>query len=424
MILFYFLVGIMPLSEHHIWGRFVGDFTVFKYIGAACVVYAVVHLIATRSIPPYFRTWQARLFLVFCLMAAASYLSKGLPGAFEVSPLISYASFLLLFLITVTVVDSLNRLRWVMLVAIASVAFASLYMIREWQNNHNLYADYRPGGVVGDPNYFTISALFTLPLAFHLMLGSRRPWERLFCAGCLLMTVLAVTLGASRGGFLGLVAAFLFVVWHSRARLRNLVVAGGLVLPLSLLLPISPLGRLLHPSAGDQGAEDYRTVVWQAGLRMMAAHPIAGVGLGNFKPQVRGYELGDTNVTSIAHNAYVEIGAEMGLPALFVFLGILFSSHRTLGRVRVHAFRAQQPFVWQTALGLQAGLLGSAVAIFFVSGQYQKLLWLVIFLSVCMPALEGSRLGVGGRSEKSPGAGRLNSSAGLYSAAGLTEMTR
>jgi O-antigen ligase len=273
-----------------------------------------------------------------------------------------------------------------MLVAIGSVAFASLYMVREWQHNHNLYADFRPGWVLGDPNYFTISAVLTLPLAFHLMLGSRRPWERVFCAGCLLVTVLAVTLGASRGGFLGLVAAFLFVVWHSRARIRNLVVAGGLVLPLSLLLPISPLGRLLHPSGGDKGAEDSRTVLWQAGLRMMAAHPIAGIGLGNFKPLVQGYERGDANENHIAHNAYVEIGAEMGVPALFVFLGILLSSYLTLGRVRARAFRAKQPFVWQTALGLQAGLVGAAVAIFFVSGQYQKLLWLAIFLSMCMPA--------------------------------------
>src|SRR6266446_603718 len=303
MIVFYFLVGIMPLSEHHIWGRLVGEFTVFKYIGGACVIYSVVHLVARRSAPPYFCTWQARLFIIFCLMATESFFFKGLPGEFQFSILLSYVSFILLFFITVTVVDSLSRLRWVMLVAIGSVAFASLYMIREWQNYHTLYADFRPGWVVGDPNYFTISALLTLPLAFHLMLGSRRPWERVFCAGCFLVTVLAVTLGASRGGFLGLVVAFLFVVWHSRARLRNLVVAGGLVLPLCLLLPVSPLGRLLHPSGSDKGAEDARTVVWQAGLRMIEAHPITGIGLGNFKPVVREYEPADNPVDHIAHNA-------------------------------------------------------------------------------------------------------------------------
>jgi hypothetical protein len=114
----------------------------------------------------------------------------------------------------------------------------------------------------------------------------------------------------------------------------------------------------------------------------------------------------------------------MGLPALLVFLGILFFSYLTLGRVRVRAIRARQPFVWQAALGLQSGLVGAAVAIFFVSGQYQKLLWLAIFLSTCMPALEASRIGVSGRSEKSAGAGILNSSADLCPAAGSTEMTR
>jgi O-antigen ligase len=230
------------------------------------------------------------------------------------------------------------------------------------------------------------------------MLGSKRPWERVFCAGCLLVTVLAVTLGASRGGFLGLVAAFLFVVWHSRERMRNLVMAGALVLPLTIILPISPLGRLLHPNPGDEGAEDSRTTVWRAGLRMISAHPITGIGLGNFKALVPEYEQGDANVDSIAHNAYIEIGSEMGLPALFVFLGILLSSYLTLGRVRVRAFHAKQPSVWQASLGLQAGLLGSAVALFFVSGQYQKLLWFTIFLSMCMPAFvrQNSKLPVEG----------------------------
>jgi len=387
MILFYFLVWIMPLSEHHIWGSSVGDLTVFKYVGAACAVYALIHLAANGLVPAYFRTWQARLFVVFYLIATVSYFTMGLKGTLELSPFLSYSSFLLLLLITVTVVDSVNRLRWVMLVAIGSVAFASLYLIREWQQYHNVYADFRPGWVVGDSNYFTISALLTVPAAFYLMLGAKRFWERCFCACSLVVTLLAVTFGASRGGFLGLATAFLFLVWHSRERLRNLVLAGALVLPLSFILPVSPVNRLLHPSHGDIEAEDSRTVTWRAGLQMMETHPITGIGLGNFKPFVREYEPADTPVDHIAHNAYIEIGAEMGLPALFIFLGILSFSFLTLGRVRSRATLARLPSIWQTALGLQAGLLGSAVAIFFVSGQYQKLFWLTVFLSVCMPGI-------------------------------------
>src|SRR6266404_335510 len=329
MILFYFLIAIMVLTQHPLWSGYFGGMTLIKYIGGASLVYSIAYLARRRRFPPFLRTWQARCFLTFFLLTGISFITRSPSFSWQANPFISYCSFVLLFFLTLTVVDSVNRLRWVLLVAVGSVAWASLYMIREWQKYHNAYPGFRPGWVVGSPNYFTISAVLTLPLAFHLMLGSRRPWERVFCAGCLVVTVLAVTLGASRGGFLGLVAAFLFVVWHSRARIRNLVLAGGLVLPLSLLLPISPLGRLLHPSGGDKGAEDSRTVLWQAGLRMMAAHPIAGIGLGNFKPLVQGYEQGDAAENHIAHNSYIEIGAEMGVPALFVFLGILFSSYLT-----------------------------------------------------------------------------------------------
>src|SRR5712691_6951625 len=123
----------MPLSQHHLWGRRVGELTIFKYVGAACVLYAVLRLATAGTFPAYFRTWQARLLVVLYVIATASYFTKRLPGAFELSPLLSYISFLLLFFVTLTVVDSLGRLRWVLLVAVGSVAFASIYVIREWE---------------------------------------------------------------------------------------------------------------------------------------------------------------------------------------------------------------------------------------------------------------------------------------------------
>jgi O-antigen ligase len=224
------------------------------------------------------------------------------------------------------------------------------------------------------------------------MLSSKIRWERWLCAGCLGVTLVAVTLGASRGGFLGLVASLIFVVWHSRQRLRNLVVAGGLVLPLSLLMPISPLARLLHPNNGDTIAQQARTSLWQAGLHMMESYPVTGVGLGNFKPLVPEYSDLPTPPDYIAHSAYIEIGSEMGVPALLIFLGILISSFETLNSIRKLTPRPGLHFVREAALSLQAGLLGSAVAIVFVSGQYQKMLWLIIFLSMCMPAITRKHL--------------------------------
>lgn len=388
MMLFYLLVGVMPLSQHHIWGAMVGEATVFKYLGAFCVLYAVIHLATRRNFPPFFATWQARLFVVFFLIATTSYLAHYIPKPWESSPFLSYVSFLLLLFVTLTVVDSPRRLRWVLLVAIGSVAFASLYMIREWQKAYPVHGfSYRPGWVVGDPNYFTISALLTLPLAFYMMLERRSLWERWFCLGCLIVTLVAVTLGASRGGFLGLVAAFLFVVWRSRRRPRNLALVSASLLALSFASPVSPVKRLLHPARSDVEAEESRLVAWHAGLCMIRAHPFTGIGLGNFKILMPLYGGPGAKVDSIAHNAYVEIAAEMGIPALLIFLAMLYFSHRTLQQVSRRQQVSGRKLLRQAAFGIQGGLLGSAVALFFVSGQYQKLLWLMVFLSMCLPGL-------------------------------------
>lgn len=394
MIFFYLLISVMPLTHHPLWSQFVGDLTIIKYLGGACLVYAVVHLFIRQRLPSYFRSGQARLFALLYLMTVVSYFTLSAPTlSWFYSPLLSYTSFALLLFVTISIVDTMDRLRWVLLVMIASVAFASLYVLREWQKFHDVYKDFRPGWVVGDPNYFTVSALCVLPVAFYMMIGKRPLLERLFCFGCLTVTLLAVTLGASRGGFLGLVAAFACVIWHSRRRVRNSIAVAALLLPLVVFAPSSPLHRFLHPASGDTQAEEKRLVVWAAGLRMIGSHPFFGIGLGNFKSVVDQYEEPDKDVTTVGHNTYIEMAAEMGLPGLLVFLGILGFSYRNLGRMRRWALENGPPLVHQAALGLQAALIGCSVAIFFLSGQYQKLFWLVIFLSMALSTLAGDVTG-------------------------------
>lgn len=387
MIFFYLLVSIMPLTRHPIWGRVVGDLTMTKYVGVASFLYAVFYLFSRRSLPAFFRSAQARWFTVLYFLAAISYVTKGTTEDWQFSPFVSYTLFFVFFLVTLSVVDSLRRLRLVLLVAVGSVGFASLYVLREWQKFHSFYDHFRPGWVVGDPNYFTVSALLCLPLAFFLAMEKRPRWERLFCLGCLSLTLLAVTLAASRGGLLGLVTAFLFVVWHSQRRIRNLAVIAALVIPLGLFAPASPIERFLNPSRGDQEATDTRIALYKAGLRMTWENPVQGVGLGNFKRMTGQYSEVGEDPSRIAHNSYIEVAAEMGIPGLLALLAVLMASFRTLRQVRRQTARSGPALLHLAALGIQAGLLGCAVSIFFVSGQYQKLLWLMIFISMCLPPL-------------------------------------
>ena len=389
MILFYLLITVMPLMHHPVWEMFVGELTLIKYLGVGCLLYAFGYAVVRESPLRLFETWQARCFALLAVLGMASWVIMGPPTRWETSPFMSYFSFLSLFYITVAVVDSPSRLRKVLLAAIGSVALASLYVLREWQKYQGIYPNFRPGWVTGDPNYFTVSALLCLPVAFYMLQGERPKWEKVLCLGGLVMTLFAVTLGASRGGFLGLLAASLLVMWRTRRRVRNLTIVGALLLSFSLVLPTSPVERLLMPSRGDHEGVEVRKAVWRAGLRMVCENPLTGIGSGNFKPMVGSYGDQDQDPERVvAHNTYIEIAAELGLPGLLAFLGILFGSFYTLEQVRRKTSNSGQSLLHQVAQGIQAGLVSYMVASFFVSAQYQKLFWLMIFLTICLPALE------------------------------------
>jgi putative inorganic carbon (hco3(-)) transporter len=382
VVFFYLLISIMPLIRHPLWSEFVGDLTLVKYLGLPCILYAFWHLIQRRTSVQLLRSWQTRWFLLLAALGTISFLTNGARIPWEQSPLMSYVSFIFLWLVTLVVVDSRHRLRLALLTAVGSVAFASLYVLREWQKNPGM----RPGSVTGDANYFTTSALLCLPLAFYLMQEKRPRWQQWFCAGCLSLTLVAVALASSRGGFLGLVTAALFTIWRSRRRAQGLV-ALSLGLAATLVSPIAVVERFLNPTYGDQVAMTNRSALWGAGLSMIWEHPVVGIGAANFKPRVEQYATRDDTPQGVAHNTYIEMAAELGIPGLLAFVGVLLATIRSLERVRRRTLRSGPSLLHRAAQGMQTGLIGYAVAIFFMSAQYQKLLWLVVFLSACLPPL-------------------------------------
>jgi O-antigen ligase len=382
MIVFYFLITQMPLDQDPTWGKFVGAATLIKYVGLLCVYYAILHIADRRSRPPYLSTIQARLFVVFLLLTFASYWSMGPEFSLRSSPFISFLSMAFLFFVVLSIVDTLPRLRWTLLAAVASMGWASLIVGREWMRDPM----WRPGSIAGDANYFALDACFILPLAFLFVWRSRVPWERIFASCCLVATIGSTILGASRGGIIAIGAAFLWLVWHSPRRLRTSIVLLILLTPPLLLLPSSPVRRLIHPTYSDFTGEEDRRIAWKAGLRMVERRPLMGVGLGQFKPQMDYYADPGVSFSSIAHNTYLEVAAETGLPNFLVFVAMLFFTYRSLGRVRRRASDSGPPLLYLAATGMQAGFVGYLVGAFFLSSEYLKLFWLWMFLSMVLPS--------------------------------------
>ncbi|MEK7124860.1 MAG: O-antigen ligase family protein [Patescibacteria group bacterium] len=66
-----------------------------------------------------------------------------------------------------------------------------------------------------------------------------------------------------------------------------------------------------------------RILIWKASLTSIVQHPLLGIGIGNF-PVVLGEDLFLARAGSSAHNIYLQIAAEMGIPALCLVLWLMW----------------------------------------------------------------------------------------------------
>jgi O-antigen ligase len=387
MIFYFWLIWVLPMTQHPIWGGRVGPLTVFEYLGLASLAYATLHILRNKQAPAFLQMPQVCALFPFYLWATLSMLGSGGSISPGNSPFVAYTSSFLLFLITLAVIDSMSRFRRIVLVMIGSYAFASLYVLREWQTEHARWSSFRPGWIAGDSNYFSCAALISVFPALYLATSSRVLWQRLFCAACLLAICPALTLCASRGAFVGLAVAAIHSIWHTRRRLRTLFLLSILVIPASLLLPISPLRRLVNPEVAERTSEGAHLEAWRAGLRMIEAHPVTGVGVGRFKEEMRAYAAPGLDVDTIGHNMFIEIAAEMGIPSALLFFSIFVFDFRGLAKLR-KAPQASR-FAKQMAAALSASLVALLVSGLFISAEYQKTTWFALALaaSLCSPAL-------------------------------------
>jgi O-antigen ligase len=143
-----------------------------------------------------------------------------------------------------------------------------------------------------------------------------------------------------------------------------------------------------------------RTDIWRIGGRMVSAHPVRGVGSGNFQLSSVHYLLKNPGAVrydyfvdhpKVAHNTYLHVLAELGLVGLALFLSII-------GFAVVCAFRAAQLFTRRgdrdmelLTRGLLLAMIGLLSADFFISAQYSKQLWLLLGLGPVMLMIAKTR---------------------------------
>ncbi|MFA4888719.1 MAG: O-antigen ligase family protein [Candidatus Omnitrophota bacterium] len=146
-----------------------------------------------------------------------------------------------------------------------------------------------------------------LPLA---LLKKSRAWYIVPLAGALLLTK---SLGALSSLFLALcVYLYLQKAWQK----RKVVLLGLLLLTIGIIFFARQTGQPLHTQPSF--STGMRLNYWQDTFQIILAHPLTGIGLGNFNLHQARY----------AHNSYLQIWAEMGILGLISFLWLVIAALR------------------------------------------------------------------------------------------------
>lgn len=105
-----------------------------------------------------------------------------------------------------------------------------------------------------------------------------------------------------------------------------------------------------------------RILIWRGAMGMIKDQPLFGFGYGLF-PYIIGQYSPETPNTD-AHNTYLILAAEMGVPAFLIFLSILFVLIKNARWLLLHA---QDKYFKAFAIGALAGLFGLIMANMFGS---------------------------------------------------------
>jgi len=260
------------------------------------------------------------------------------------------------------------------------------------------------GGSTYDPNDLAALIVTTLPIAVIQMQTTKSRLWKLFCFGGAIASLIGLIATQSRGGFLGLIIVVIFaslikVQGFSKKRLIGLAVIMGIV----FIMQVGPdykarISTILEDISSLQAGSG-RMIVWKRGLVIASDHPILGVGpncfssaygryleQGKFKGDIwRGASTGKWNV---AHNSFLQVLVEMGLPGFLVFMAIIIFTFKNFKKLKIlHSEGRISERLESQVIALEMALVGFLACGFFLSHAYASIMYLIFILSGAMVSI-------------------------------------
>lgn len=235
----------------------------------------------------------------------------------------------------------------------------------------------------GDPNDIAFALATTLP--FTMWLLKERGFRRWAAVVMTAVIAVSILLTLSRGALVGLGAGLLAFTLFER-RYGRVLLGGAITIGIALFLVVHLSQHRIETGirAKEKVASSNiqtRLEAWDAAARLAVAHPLLGVGPGNFQLyylETTGRPPGTTEL-KVVHDAYLDIASELGIVAFVVFVAYLVLTFTRLTTAVRYSLGPPQ-----FATACRVSLIIGVAAALTLTEQYFAPLWLVGALASAM----------------------------------------
>ena len=274
---------------------------------------------------------------------------------------------------------------------------------------------YGPARAMGgqDENYVAAAMNVAIPLAGFSFFAEKSVWKKVWFAGLVCLYILAIVIGLSRGGFVGLVCAIGYIVMKSPRKQMAIIVIVLIAGLLALVAGPSYWEEMATITDPNEGTADLRLEFWKIAFQEFLAYPLTGVGGDNYRWQMENFQSleqtqkFDRVLSSHVHSTYFQLLSELGLAGCITFGFIMFRTYqdyRYIDRLtsqpltdtnKVEDNVLQEDAVWirNYGRGLIGALLGYMVSVAFLSALYYSHLWIIVSLVIALRAIASRQLG-------------------------------
>lgn len=347
----------------------IGGVSATKAAGALCI--ASFGLYALRAGRVLY--WERSQPVVLGILAIAM---LSLLQAYDISAAITttsrYASFVAIYIVFTQLVGEHvlhRRIAWVL--SVTSTIGAAM-ALNDYFNGRAFVATLPDA----NPSDFAFVLATTLPLTFWLLGGSAR--FRPVVLAMLTVISAAIVLSLSRGTLVGLAAGLVFFLFTDRRRFKLVAVGGAVALFAAVVVIRSDPARFEQALVLKEQVAEYNVATrfdaWYAASELAAERPLLGVGPGNF--QFHYAETADippgAHNPLVAHNAFLDVAAELGMFAMFLFTLYLVMTFARL--TQANRIGVGLPGFAQA---LRVSLVIAITSAIFLSEQYFLPFWLI-----------------------------------------------